>query len=192
MKDIMIIGSVMTTEAAINPPQFTDAYSRNEKIATGRVCVFLPARTNANIKLFHEKIKDSMVDAMIPGADNGITILINAYCVVLPSTFADSSSDLGNASKYGIMTQMMRGKVTRRWVRINEIWVSVILSDANTINQGTRNVSPGMILVTKMTILALCNLYRAILYAAGNPINWARSVENTAIMREFIKGLIML
>ncbi|GAB1360505.1 hypothetical protein MASR1M31_23190 [Porphyromonadaceae bacterium] len=57
------------------------------------------------------------------------------------------------------------------------------------MNQGTRKVSPGIIRVTTIIILAFCILYRAMTYDAGNPRRSPSRVDKTAITVEFQIGL---
>ena len=51
--------------------------------------------TCENMKLFHEKMKESVVAVMMPGPDSGRITAQKAYCRVAPSTIADSSSSRG-------------------------------------------------------------------------------------------------
>ena len=60
-------GTVMITEAAISPPQSTEAYAMKLEIATGSVRVFWLERTRANRKLFQLKMNARMLAVAMPG-----------------------------------------------------------------------------------------------------------------------------
>ena len=83
---IIMTGSVIATLAAINPPQSMPAYPRKLKIATGSVLVLSFDNTSAKMKLFHEKMKDSIPAVAIPGVDSGILMCKKAPILVSPST----------------------------------------------------------------------------------------------------------
>ena len=58
-----------------------------------------PESTRANMKLFHEKMKDRMPAVAMPATESGRVMRRNAPIGVSPSTCADSSSSSGSESK---------------------------------------------------------------------------------------------
>src|ERR1700746_846291 len=96
------------------------------KTAMGRVRVCRPARMTEKRKLFQEKTKARIAVAITPGLARGRAIRQNAARYEQPSMRAASSRSAGTSSKKPIITQMMMGSPTIRWVRMRAPKVSTI------------------------------------------------------------------
>ena len=119
--EITQIGRVIITDAAISPPQSTDAYDTKLKIAIGSVIVLLPLNTSENIKLFHEKINASSEAVRIPALQSGSTTLKKVRNFVQPSTHAAISSSIGIDSKNGVIIHTISGSATNIWLNIIDV-----------------------------------------------------------------------
>ena len=89
------------------------------KTAMGSVRVSRPARITEKRKLFQENTNERIAVAITPGRTSGSAIRTNTPRYEQPSISAASSSSEGTSSKNEIITQMMMGRLTMRWVRIS-------------------------------------------------------------------------
>src|SRR4029450_11276970 len=104
----------------------------------GRVRVERPARITEKRKLFQENTNDRMAVATTPGLTSGSAIRQNTPKCEQPSISPASSRSGGTSSKNEIMTQMIIGSPTIRWVRISAPYVSTIRRLRKKMYQGLR------------------------------------------------------
>src|SRR6267378_1551031 len=108
----------MSVAAAASVPQLISSYEIMLYTAMGSVRVSRPARMTEKRKLFQENTNERIAVATMPGLTSGSAMRQKTPKYEQPSISAASSRSAGTSSKNEIMTQMMIGSPTMRWVRI--------------------------------------------------------------------------